>query len=204
MLTADFIASQGVSMLMNASQVPGIDVRLEELLAKTGARDRVNIEKHLAVCDGEADTAHGKLWRRLVVKLGELVPKAISTVGLQVVRFFIADGKYRMQVFALEDNRDGSLAVYLPNVLAKAVSAKLLVKNGAQYSPASSPKHVLAIEQMDVNNPSNPPDFVKHMTGWNRKAVKLTLQANEPDSLQVSMIESLCELAARQWEGTPQ
>ena len=190
-------------MLLNASQAIGIDARLEELLAKTGARDRVNIEKHLAVCDAEADTGHAMLWRRLMVKLGELAPKALSTVGLQVVRFFIADGKYRMQVFALEDNRDGSLAVYLPNVLAKAVSAKLLVKNGGQYSLAAAPKQVLAVEQMDVNNPSNPPDFVKHMTGWNRKAVKLTLQANEPDSLQVSMIESLCELAARQWECSP-
>jgi hypothetical protein len=190
-------------MPVKVSQEVGIETQLEELLAETGARDRVNIEKHLAVCDVEADTGHAQLWRRLMVKLSELAPMAINTVGLQAVRFFIADGKYRMQVFALEDNRDGVLSVYMPNVLAKAVSAKLLVKNGGQYSPASAPKHVLVVEQMDANNPSNPPEFVKHMTGWNRKAVKLTLPANEPDSPQVSLAEGMCELAARQWASSP-
>jgi hypothetical protein len=186
-------------MSVKVSQEIGIEARLEELLAKTGARDRVNIEKHIAACDAETDPGHALLWRRLMAKLGELAPMALNTVGLQVVRFFIADGKYRMQVFALEDNSDGLLGVYLPNILAKAVSEKLLVKNSGSYSLVSSPKHTLAVEQMDANNPSDPPEFVKHMTGWNRKAVKLTLQANEPDSPQVSAAESLCELAARQW-----
>jgi hypothetical protein len=190
-------------MTVKVSQEMGIDARMDELLAKTGARDRVNIEKHLAVCDGEADTGHALLWRRLLVRLSELAPMALTTVGLQVVRFFIADGKYRMQVFALEDNGDGLLSVYLPNVLAKAVSAKLLVKNGGQYSPANAPKLILTVEPMDVNNPSNPPDFVKHMTGWNRKAVKLTLAANEPENPLVNVIESLCELAAKQWASAP-
>jgi hypothetical protein len=186
-------------MPVKTSREMGVEARLEEILAKTGARDRVNIEKHLAVCDAEPDLAHASLWRRLMVKLSELAPMAVHTVGLQVVRFFVADGKYRMQVFALEDNNDGVLVVYLPNVLAKAVSEKLLVKSGSQFSPASAPRQVLALEQMDVNNPSDPPEFVKHMMGWNRKAVKLTLQANDPLGPQVSLIESLCELAARQW-----
>ncbi|HTW94463.1 MAG TPA: hypothetical protein VMD30_06710 [Tepidisphaeraceae bacterium] len=186
-------------MPVKVSQAIETETRLEELLAKAGARDRVNIEKHLAACDAEADTGHALLWRRLTVKLSQLAPLALTTIGMQVVRFFIADGKYRMQVFALEDNGDGVLAVYLPNVLASAISAKLLVKNGGEYSLASAPEEVLTVEQMDVNNPSNPPDFIKHMTGWNRKAVKLTLQANEPDSARVNLIESLCELAARQW-----
>jgi hypothetical protein len=190
-------------MPVKVSQEMGIEARLEELLAKTGARDRVNIEKHLAACDAETDPGHALLWRRLLVKLGGLAPMTMTTVGLQVVRFFIADGKYRMQVFALEDNSDGLIGVYMPNVLAKAVSDKLLVKNGGLYSLGSSPKQMLTIEQMDANNPSDPPEFVKHMTGWNRKALKLTLQANEPDSPQVNGVESLCELAARQWASSP-
>jgi hypothetical protein len=190
-------------MPVKMSQEMGIDARLEELLAKAGARDRLNIEKHIAACDAEADPAHGLLWRRLLVKLGELAPLAMLTVGLQVVRFFIADGKYRMQVFALEDNSDGMLSVYLPNVLTKAVSEKLLVKTGAQYSPASAPKQFLTVQPMDVNNPSDPPEFVKHMMGWNRKAMKITLRIGMPDSPHVHLTESLCELAARQWVSTP-
>lgn len=104
-------------------------------LQKPVVRDRVNLEKHLTACDAESDPAHGALWRRLMVKFSQLAPMPVTTVGIQVVRFFIADGKYRMQVFALEDNYDGSLVVYLPNVLTKAVSEKILVKTGGQYVP---------------------------------------------------------------------
>ena len=186
-------------MPVKASQEMRIETRLEELLTKMGARDRISIEKHLAICDAEADTRHASLWRRLVVKLGELAPMAVHAVGMQAVQFFVPDGKYRMQVFALEDNCDGLLAVYLPNVLAKAVTEKLLVRNNGHYSPVGAPREVLTVEQMDANNPSDPPLFVKHMTGWNRKAMKLTLQTNEPDSPHVHAAERLCELAAIQW-----
>jgi hypothetical protein len=192
-------------MPVKVSQEMEFESRLEELLAKAGARDRVNIEKHLAVCNAEANAAHGMLWRRLMLKLSELAPMAMNTIGLQVVRFFIADGKYRMQVFALEDHCDGLLAIYLPNVLSQAVSAKLLVKNGGgQYSAANASRQLLTVEQMDANTPSNPPEFVKHMTGWNRKAMKLTLPTNEPDGPHVTLVESLCELAARKWATAPQ
>jgi hypothetical protein len=173
--------------------------RLENLMALAGARDRVNIEKHLAACDAEPNSEHGLLWRRLMAKLSELAPLPIRTAGSQIMQFYVADGKYRMQVFALEDRCDGTLVLYLPNVLTKAVSEKLLVKNSGQYSLAGAAKQVLSIDQMDVNNPSDPPEFVKHMMGWNRKALKLTLLASDSDSAQVNAAESLCELAAKQW-----
>ena len=125
-------------MPVKLPQEMDIETRLTTLMAQT-VRDRANMEKHLAVCDAEPNAAHGTIWRRLMAKLGALAPIA-ATVGLQVVRFFIADGKYRMQVFALEDNSDGFINVYLPNVLSKAVSKKLLVKTGSNYSPASAPR----------------------------------------------------------------
>ena len=59
---------------------------------------------------------------------------------------------------------------------------------------------MLTIEQMDANTPTNPPDFVKHMTGWNRKAMKLTLPANDPDGAHVSLVEALADLASTQWK----
>jgi hypothetical protein len=176
-----------------------IDTRLANLLAQAGARDRVNIEKHLALCDAEPDPGHAQLWRRLAVELGELAPLPVHTAASQVVLFYIADGKYRMQVFALEDSRDGLLTVYLPDVMAKAVRDKLIVKDGDHFAAPGAAKKLLTVQQMDASNTAHPPEYVKHMVGWNRKAVKLTLQTSDPDGPQVAIAVKLCTLAAQQW-----
>jgi hypothetical protein len=189
-------------MAVKTSRDPNIAGRFEELLIQTGAKDRANIEKHLAACDAESDPEHAMLWRRLVVTLGKLAPMPVATVGSQVVRFFIPDGKYRMQVFAIEDNRDGLLTVYLPNVMAKAVREKLLVKKGERYSVAGALSQALTIQAVDANDPPDPPDHIKHMTGWNRKAVKSTLSATGAGEHQVEATERLCALAAEQWAGS--
>jgi len=52
-------------------------------------------------------------------------------VGQQVVKFHIADGKYKQQVFALEDTRQGTIAVYLPDVLKTALERKILAAGAA-------------------------------------------------------------------------
>ena len=59
-----------------------------------------------------------------------LSPHAAKLVGKQTVQFYVADGKYRMQVFALEDLQDGNITVYCPDVLTEAVEAGLLVRPG--------------------------------------------------------------------------
>jgi len=171
----------------------------EDLLARASTRDRAAIEKHLAVCDAEPSPAHAKLWRRLAAKLCDLAPLPVRTIGEQAVLFFIADGKYRMQVFALEDNRDGQLVVYLPDVMALAVSEKLLRKSDNQYVLVSTKGQKLPVEAMDNTNTPDPSQSVKHMLGWNRKAVKVTLSTSELDNSLVSALESLCALAARKW-----
>ena len=94
-------------------------------------------------------------------ELHRLAPLPVTTVGQHAVQFFIADGKYRMQVFALEDARDGRLMVYLPDILAKA--RRPGPPGGAQP------------ESLDSANTPNPSPHIKHMLGWNRKAVRITL-----------------------------
>lgn len=172
--------------------------RLERVLATMGMRDRSLIEKRLATLDADADGARAVLWRRLLVKLSELVPLPPHPLGSHAVQFFIPDGKYKMQVFALEDVGDGSLVLYLPDLLARAVKSKVLVNVGGRYSPAEAPNQTLTIQQMDVNT-FNPAEFMKHMVGWNRKAIKLTLQVSAHDSAQLTAAERLCELTAAQW-----
>jgi hypothetical protein len=158
---------------------------METFLTGLAGKDRSNIEKHLAACDAEPDPNHGKLWRRLAVALRRLAPLPVQTVGQHAVQFFIADGKYRMQVFALEDARDGRLIVYLPDILAAA-------------EKAGAPLGVLKPESLDAANTPNPSPHIKHMLGWNRKAVRLTLPTRASQQ-QVAAAETLFSIAAGRW-----
>lgn len=172
-----------------------------DLLARSGAKERASIEKHLAACDAENDPAHGKLWRRIAGKLGGLSPLNVQTAGQHAVMFFIPDGKYRMQVFALEDQRDGLLLVYLPDVLDQAVKAKILTKPNAagEYALPGARRQTLTVLAMDAQNTPEPPAHVKHMLGWNRKAVRVSLPTTDANSAQVAATEALCALAAKKW-----
>jgi hypothetical protein len=173
--------------------------RLDEALARLGARDRANIEKHLAALNSEGDSKHAQLWRRLVGKLCELSPLPMQAIGAQAVIFFAPDGKYRMQVYAVEDNRDGRISVYLPDVTTQAIKEKVLVKSGEGFAVAGAKAHTLAVEALDAGNTPEPPQHVKHMIGWNRKAVRITLPITAPDAPEVAAAEALCSLAAKQW-----
>ncbi len=177
---------------------------IEAFLAKAGARDRVNIERHLAACDAEADPKHGTLWRRLACTLGTLAPQSIQTGGQHSVQFFVADGKYRMQAFALEDPLDGTVFLYAPDVIGDAVKSSLLTeRNGSAdgprvYAVRGSKGETIVLDALTASNTPNPPPHVKHMLGWNRKAIRITLPHNATEA-QIAAAEKLCTLAARRW-----
>ena len=158
---------------------------IDTLLTGLAGKDRSNIEKHLAVVDAEPDPEHGRLWRRLAVALRKFAPMPVQTIGQHAVQFFIADGKYRMQVFALEDGRDGKVTVYMPDVLADA-------------EKAGAPLGVIKAEVLDSSNTPNPSPHIKHMLGWNRKAVRVSLLTHASPQ-QVSATETLCAIAADRW-----
>jgi hypothetical protein len=164
-------------------------IELDVLLSKAGQKDRTNVEKHLALIDADPNSPHARLWRRLMRALATLAPLAIQTVGQQAVQFFIADGKYRMQVFALEDQNDGQILLYVPDVLDDARKLKIVGTDGD-----------LPIEQLTAANTPNPSPHYKNMLGWNRKALKISLPVGAT-SEQVEAAEHLAALAARAWAG---
>ena len=195
----------------------------ETFFAGVGAKDKLSIEKHLAAIDAEADPGHGRAWRRLAVGLRRLAPMAVQTVGQQVVQFFVPDGKYRMQVFTLEDKRDGALFVYLPNVVDQAIREKVLGKPAGKVAKAAGKGvtgfddeddstqpveypilaagrtgETLRVEAMDHSNTPDPPAHVRHMLGWNRRAMRVTLPTVGADA-RVDAVEALSEIAARAW-----
>jgi hypothetical protein len=163
-------------------------IELEALLSKAGQKDRTNVEKHLAVLDADHSSPHAKLWRRLMRALATLAPLAIQTVGQQAVQFFIADGKYRMQVFALEDQNDGQILLYVPDVLDEAKKLKIIADE------------TVPMEQLTASNTPNPSPHYKNMLGWNRKAIKIVLPVGASTE-QIETAEHLAALAARAWAG---
>ena len=179
---------------------PAIDY--DGLLGKLGPKDKTNIERHLQTVEAELNPDHAKMWKRLATHLVTLASHAAKTTGQQSIQFFIADGKYRMQVFALEDLRDGKMTIYAGNVLDEAVKQGLLTpppKNEREthaYTLANG-KDKLIIEELDGKT-LNPAPFYKDMLGWNRRAVRITLLTTAT-AAQIEAAEQLCTMSARKW-----
>ena len=106
------------------------------------------------------------------------------------------------QVFALEDRRDGSILLFTPDVLAESLKTGILAKPPAgragEYPIRAHKGEVLHVESLDAANTPDPQPAIKHMLGWNRKALRVTLPAivNAP---QLAAAAALCELAAKSW-----
>jgi hypothetical protein len=174
-------------------------------LQKLGTKDRLNVERHVAACDAEPDAAHSANYRRLVCVLAGLAPHAAKTHGQQAVQMYVPDGKYRMQVFALQDQRDGVIVVYCDDVLDAARKSGLLngpyevADQNNSYRIGKTPDS-LKIDQLDGKS-ANPSPFYKDMLGWNRKALRITLPANATQN-QVHAAETICAIGAKKWQTT--
>jgi len=178
-------------------------MEFDAFLSKLSPKDRLNVERHIAACEAQVHPDHAKLWQRMASWLATLAAHAVQTTGQQAVSFFIADGKYRMQVFALEDARDGKVCIYTPDVIDQAIAAKIVGKpakgdESAAHVIKSDEKQHILIEQLTAANTPNPSEFYKHMLGWNRKAMRITLLTTSTD-VQIATAEKLCALAAERW-----
>jgi hypothetical protein len=177
-------------------------VDFESFLTALSARDRLNIERHIAVCEGEPTLEHAKLFKRLSATLASLAPQAIRTTGQRAIQFFIADGKYRVQVFALEDLCDGKVTIYLTDALDAAIAEGIFRRRAKQdgeaslYEIADQSGTFLRVEKLNSANTVEAPDYYRHMLGWNRKALRLTLPTNSTPG-QLKAAEALFVLAAR-------
>jgi hypothetical protein len=173
-------------------------VTFDEFLAKLIARDRANAEKRVAALEAEGPPERARLWRRLACSLMTLAPHAAKVVGKQTVQFYVADGKYRMQVFALEDLQDGNFTVYCPDVLGEAMKAGVLaraVPGEANVYAVAGSGETLRVDSLDKDS-LNPKAHFKDLTGWNRKALRITLPPS-PSAAQVEATEMVCAMAAQ-------
>ena len=187
-----------------ASPIDFTPMDYDAFLAKLRTKDRLNVERHVAACDAEPDPAHSNNYRRLVCALAGMAPHAAKTHGQQAVQIYVPDGKYRMQVFALQDQRDGLIMIFCDDVLDVAVKAGLL--NGPhevaeQNNSYRLPNGVdsIKVDQLDGKT-ANPSPFYKDMLGWNRRAIRITLPSTA-NAAQVKAAETLCAIGAKKWQG---
>jgi hypothetical protein len=178
------------------------EATFEQFLAKLGARDKLNVERLLAA---EATSKrHAEVWRELATYLFKLAGHAVQTSGQQAVRFFLQDGKYRLQCFALEDQQDSFIHVYATDILAAATKKKILVldKNHDEddesdvkrYHSVKHPSVHIGIESLTASNSGNAPEHYKHMLGWNRRALRITVPESATPE-QIELVQALCVLA---------
>ncbi len=188
------------SVLVAARESLANPLRFSDFLAKLSSKDRANAERRVMVLDAEVDTTRAALWRQLACSLMTLAPHFAKLTGKQTLQVYVADGKYRMQVFALEDLQDGNFTVYCPDVLDEAVKAGLLTP-AANAEPheyvIESSGAPLRVERLDGKT-LHPAPHIKDLTGWNRKALRITVPP-APSAEQVEAAELLCAIAAQRF-----
>jgi hypothetical protein len=222
-LTKDFIMQRTESLPV-AVDAMAADLDYETFLSRLGQRDRQAIERHVAVCETESSPAHAALWRRLACMLAAVASRptgnptqqaaqtarqfGVQTAGQRAVQFFAPDGKYRRQVFALEDLRDGVLSVYTIDELKGAVAAGALkgpVKtDGAvkiyEVSGGGAGHGTVRIESITAATLGSAPDYYRHMVGWNRTAVKVTMAVTTSEA-DVAALKVLFAMGGQQVAG---
>src|SRR3954465_9485132 len=104
-------------------------IDLDTFLAKLSAKDKKTFERQVNTREQSAYPGLADRWKRLSCLLATLAPSFLKLSGTDAIQFFIADGKYRKQVFALHATPEGTIAVYVPDMLDDAIRAKLVAPN---------------------------------------------------------------------------
>jgi len=189
--------SEAKQMVAAARESLARPFEFDDFLARLAPKDKVSAGRRVEILEAESDAEGVRLWKRLACTLMKLSGHAAKLLGKQTVQFYVADGKHRMQVFALEDLQDGNFTIFCPDILPEALAAGLLAHveppDAGMYAVAAcaEPMH---IEALDGSSP-NLGQHVKDMTGWNRKAIRLTL-GRSPSPAHLETAELLCAIAA--------
>jgi hypothetical protein len=162
-----------------------VPIDYDGFLAKLTPKDRLNIERHIAAIEELSTKNHAKLWKKLATAMMSMAPHSAKANGQQSMQFYIQDGKYRMQIFALEDLRDGTIHVYAADAVDEALKAGLFSKGKPSDEPNDmrlpGSTDMLNVERLD-GKVSNPAPFYKDMLGWNRRAVHIALPVMASDA----------------------
>jgi hypothetical protein len=184
--------------------VPGkpagpINVDYDGFLAKLTPKDRLNIERHITAVEEVSTKVHAKLWKRLATMMMSMAPHSAKANGQQSMQFYIQDGKYRKQIFAIEDLRDGTIHAYAADAIDEAIKLGLILKPKSTDEPDQfrlpNTTEMLNVERLD-GKVSNPAPFFKDMLGWNRRAIHVILPVMADEAI-ADVTAKLLEMGAR-------
>jgi len=171
------------------------------MLAKFSPKDRDGFERQITANVTKGGEPLAQMWRDFAALFMTLANRPAKLTGVNTAQFFIPDGKHRKQVFAMHVLDDGNLNIFMPNVLDDATKAGLISK--VDKSPEdhtyllTQSKEKVTIELLDRDT-LNPQFYFKDMTGWNRKAICVTVPPTATPA-QKQAIEKLAALASRAW-----
>ncbi len=172
---------------------PTSPLTFEEFLARLPAKDRASAEKRLAVIDA-AEPARGKLWRKLAASLLTLSGHSAKVNPSESVQFYTADGKYRMQIFALQDNQPGELTIHCRDVIDTLLEKKLLRKPKNAESPhrygVAGADDGIVVERVLAQAAEHPQAF-RDLLSWNRKCMRIDLPVTASNELLDKLAEIL-------------
>lgn len=174
-------------------------VDINDALQKLGAAGNTALARRLAA-SAESFPYRAKAFGELGAHLLAMAPGRPRTLQ-RAVMLYVPDGAYQMQVFAIDDAPDNTLAVCCEDVLKTAVAAEVIAPvGGTQYRICSS-RLTLTIEQFEGKT-ENPPPYINAMTGWNRKAIRIILPPDLGEQ-HVKITLLLCAISAASWKTVP-
>jgi len=167
----------------------------EDFLAKLGAKDRLNAEKRATAM--EADPARLATWKRTCARLMTLSGHSAKVNAKEFIQFYAADGKYRMQIFALQDVLPSELTIHCRDVLDTLIEKKLLLKPKAgqpenRYRVAGT-EETMVVERVPAQLAEHPVAF-RDLLSWNRKCMRIDLPTNA-SSAMLDTIDKMLELS---------
>lgn len=174
--------------IANATATVPVEFTWETFIAKLGMRDRTNALKRLAAMEAGPQPALAPLWKSLCELLMSNSGHSAILNSKQSVQFFAADGKYRMQIFALQDDLPGEVIIYAPDVVEKAVTKKIIRKPRATDAKnlyrLGDNDQTLTIDQLNGDGPEHPP-FFKDLMSWKRKCMRISIPVPpSPEQMQ--------------------
>jgi hypothetical protein len=201
---ADDAEAEEVLIMRHAVETPKpppwkspVERQYEVFLGQLSVKARATIQKHDELCEAEGPPEHSALWKRFAGRLGGLAAHAVEAHGQHSVKFYIADGNYKLQVFALEDSRQGTIAVYFPDVVQAAVGEKILT-GGTSSHHYKVPGAMGQLELVLINAETRDLTVCKAMVGWGRRARRVEFATPLQDA-HIQAVEQMCDLAARKW-----
>ena len=177
------------------------EMDFKTLISKLSAKDRHCVDRQIGARESSPVFGLADRWRRIAGTLLNLAPGMVKLSGLHTMQFYIADGKYRKQVFALHALPESAIAVCIPDILEDATKLGLLAckekGDDSNLYRIGKTDQTLTVDIVSGTT-VDPQIFYKDMTGWNRRALCITLAADSTQ-IQIRAVEDLCKFAAVAW-----